>query len=193
VGSMALGAAGSAVAFMVFRSEAQQRNRRVFALWSTLLLASGAQMALPAQTAPLLLGLMAVVAAVASVRLGKPLVAASATLFLAMAAGTGGLLSYALVVLGGNLPFPGGWKVWLIAACAIGCAAILHVGEGTGRALAIGRVVCAALGAIAASALLVHGLTAALGATAAAPLAMVRTTGAVHGGRGAGLCRGAQW
>ncbi len=173
--AIVLSVAGYVAALTRFASDLQQKNRRIFAAWSTLLLQAGVQLALSPQPAALLLALAATLAAAASVPLGKPALALSAAVWLMTAAFVGDLFPFLWATLTGS-PLPAcGWTRWTLCLFLLACPALLRTPPSAGKLAASVRLLCAALGALSAVALLVQTSALLLAAPSAPQLALVRT------------------
>jgi hypothetical protein len=146
-----------------FRAVAEQRNLRVFSLWSAALLLAGALWSMPPAWAAALLGVAALVAVTVGVRQQFHVLEFHGVVFLVTAAVVSGLTSYASAVLAGAPPARPAWRVVLVAACAVLAYAAGRERQGESWKQQALHLVPALLAAGSVAALLVQGF---LGLTA---------------------------
>jgi hypothetical protein len=175
IASIGLATGGFVAALTCFAAEPQQRNRRIFTAWSTLLLLAGAQLAISQLGAALLLALVAMVATAIDTRLKQAALTISAAFWIVAAAFLGGIFPFLFATLAGTLPVAAGWRLWTLGLALIACPALLRPARTTGRLIMSARAVCASVGALTAAALLVHMLVAVAPALSMLELALLRT------------------
>jgi len=145
-----------AAAFRIFRGDASRRNFRVFTLWSAALTLAGAVLTFPQSWAASALALAAVVCIAVARRLNCIALQAHAVLYLAVAASTSGLLTYAVQSLAGVMPSTVSPADLLVSACALVCYASVREREGENWQWQLLHLVLAALTISVISALITH-------------------------------------
>jgi hypothetical protein len=115
---LALSAVCYFAAFTRFRYAAEPRNFRVFSTWAGALFVVGLYLAAPQSVACALLGGAAVIAVILARRIQSLVLEIHGVVFLAVAAGTSGLLAFAFNAMAGLMPPPPAWPVLAVAVCA---------------------------------------------------------------------------
>lgn len=156
-----LAAAVYVVVFTVLRDETDGRNRAVFAAWSAILLLAGSFFCVPAQWRTEWLGLSAVAATVASVRVNLLLLAVHGNAFMLAAAIASGLGAYAWQSLAGEPAGAPMFAVWFALICAVACYGIVQRGRVVFAQPA--SYIFVAIAAIAVAAMVAHGLISLAG------------------------------
>lgn len=140
-----------------FRSPAERRNFRVFALWSLGLLLAGAFGSLPPAWAAALLGVASVASIVIGVRLECRTLEFHGVVYLVVAAIASNLLAYAAAVLVGQPPPRPAWLIVLVAICAVLSYAAGRERQGEAWKEQALHLVPALLAASSVAALIAHG------------------------------------
>jgi hypothetical protein len=155
---LALAGACYAAAFGPFRRAVEPRNFRIFAAWSAGLLLLGIFLALPVAWASVVLGLLAVAAVLAGVRMGCAALELHGVLYLMVAAFSSGLLGYAAHALVGQMPAVPRGEILAVSALAVIGYAVCHEQPEERMRSQLLHFVPALLAAGAASALLMQAL-----------------------------------
>jgi hypothetical protein len=132
VACLILSAGCFGVAFGLFRHITEQRNSRVFAVWSLGLFVGGALWSLPSTWAAAFLGLAALPAIVFGGRLGCRSLDLHGVVFLSAAAAASGLPGYVFRALAGTMPARPGWSVFIVSVCAASCYGVGKERRGEG-------------------------------------------------------------
>jgi hypothetical protein len=171
---LVLSAATYVALFVFLARSTDQRNPRVFAVWSAGLLLVGCWLLLPPFWLAACLGVAAVAFTLLGIRLARIPLQLHGLVYLACAAFAGGLFAYVAAVLAGTLPAAPTWIFCLVSASSLACFGALGFAP-QGLGLRLMRLFPAALAACALAALAVQGL-ATLGLTGNAfHLAFFRT------------------
>jgi hypothetical protein len=155
---IALSAAIYAAVFKVFDGLPERRNYHVFAAWSAALFVAGAWLCLPPSSLAACLGLAAVLATLAGVRMERQTLEFHGLVYLAAAAVASGLPDYCGRTLAWAFPSVPSWIVCAVSACALLCYAAEKHGQGEPWRVQLLHFVTASLTMCAVSALLVSAL-----------------------------------
>lgn len=169
---LVFGSACYAAAFRIFRGDTSRRNFRVFTLWSAALTLAGAFLTFPQSWAASALALAAVVCIAAVRRLNCIALEAHAAVYLAVAASTSGLLTYAFQSLAGVMPSTVSPAILLVSACALICYASVRELDSENWRLQLLHLLLAALAAGCVTSLISQALSSLV--------ALAVTTSAFH-------------
>ena len=150
-----------AATLTAFRRGAHRVNFRAGAVWSAILVLAGAFLLLDPTRAAVALGVVALGAILIGDRLQCGAVEWHGVLYLGIAAGLSGLVAYAGHALMGQMPAVPAWPVLAVAAAAIAAYAAGDERPGEAGQEQFLHFVPALLAALAAVALLTHGIVRA--------------------------------
>jgi len=167
VSCIALSAASYAVTFACFDRAASRdsaaRNYLVFANWSAALLLAGSMLCLSPWMMTVCLGAAAIVAAVVGERMQRQTIEFHGLVFLVAAAAVSGLLNHVLQAMAGLLPGAPWWTIYVAAACAVVCYAVVKPCQNERWKQQALHLAFASLAVGAAAGLLVQGLVGLIG------------------------------